>query len=92
MSISSAIERIQKMLLCEIKNRDARVLGKSRISVFQKHELTLLKILIGCPLPRDYVFLIKIFSNVFCEKGRPIWQNVRSVKQRGLKFLDSQEF
>ena len=68
MSISSAIERIQKMLLCEIKNRDARVLGKSRISVFQKHELTLLKILIGCPLPRDYVFLVKMFSNAFCEK------------------------
>ena len=68
MSISSAIERIQKILLRVNKNRDARVLGKSRISVFQKHELTLFKILIGCTLPRDYVFLVKIFSNGFCEK------------------------
>ena len=66
------------------KNRDACILGKSQIFDFQKPELTLLKLVTRCPLPRDCVFLIKMFSNVFCEKEGSIWQKIHNyTRQRG---------
>ena len=85
-SISLVIEQTTKFLVGKTKNRDVCILGKSQIFDFQKPELTLLKLVTRCPLPRDCVFLIKIFSNVFCEKDS---QNRQKRQSTGRSFDNS---